>query len=304
MSWWTEPDSCRCRYCRDDFRRFLRARYDGARAKTRFGFERLDGVVPPGFRVRSRPIGIAQLNDPVMQEWAYWRAASVTRHLAEYDNFAHSLNPEVAVDGNPMFNIASNYGFQGGADLGAYLDHCDFMWSEEPAHASWTGDGRLITRIRTFKAVRAMGKSAFIYTGSKWGTQDPDSPPALRIAEAMAFNGANIGMVGNVTPEGSLLQPGAREYIDFFRRHMGTLAAAAPVADVAVLRSFASMEFNPSRAIPSAMLVEQTLIQSRIPFGLVYDRHLPDLSAYKVLVLPNQDALSEEQMKQIGRAHV
>jgi hypothetical protein len=49
------------------------------------------------------------------------------------------------------------------------------------------------------------------------------------------------------------------------------------------------------------MLFEQTLIQSRIPFGIVFDRHVGDLSRFRVLVLADQDALSDEQVTQIRR---
>jgi hypothetical protein len=59
------------------------------------------------------------------------------------------------------------------------------------------------------------------------------------------------------------------------------------------------MEFNPASAIPSTMLFEQTLIQTRIPFDIIFDQHLADLSRYKVLILANQDALSQEQMNTI-----
>jgi len=46
-------------------------------------------------------------------------------------------------------------------------------------------------------------------------------------------------------------------------------------------------------------LFEQTLFQSRVPFGLLFDHQLCDLSRYKVLVLAEQDALSDEQVAQI-----
>src|SRR5580704_9331381 len=47
------------------------------------------------------------------------------------------------------------------------------------------------------------------------------------------------------------------------------------------------------------MLFEQSLIQGKIPFVIILDRHLADLSAYKVLVLADQDALSDEQVASI-----
>jgi hypothetical protein len=102
--------------------------------------------------------------------------------------------------------------------------------------------------------------------------------------------------------------PGYRAFIQkvlrlgsFFRSHIKDLIDTTPVADVAILRSFASIEFNPAKSIVSTVLFEQTLIQRKLPFGIIFDTHLKDLGNYKVLVLANQDALSDEQIGQIRR---
>lgn len=118
------------------------------------------------------------------------------------------------------------------------------MWSEEPHHAAWTSDGRLVSKIRSFKTARIVGKPLFLYTR-------------------------------------------------FFHAHKDVLACTRPLADVAVLRSVASFDFNPAQVMPSAILFEQVLIQSRVPFEIIFDHHLEDLSKCKVLVLANQDALSD-----------
>jgi hypothetical protein len=90
-----------------------------------------------------------------------------------------------------------------------------------------------------------------------------------------------------------------RRYVRFFWSHITDLRHTTPVTDVGVLRSFASIQFNPSQSLFSTILFEQTLIQSRVPFGLLFDRQLRDLSRYKVLVLAEQDALSDEQAGRI-----
>ena len=301
MEWWYEPKSCRCQYCTEGFRRWLLAKYPPGSRKPRFGFERLDTIAPPPFDLWEGPVRLVALSNPLMQEWALWRASEVARHFAESDQFIHSLNPEVALEGNPNLNPATNRGFAQGVDVGSMLEHGDIVWSEEPAHASWTADGRLVSKIRSFKSARIMGKSIFVYTGGRYGTQDPASPPHLRIAEAMAYNGDNIGMVGDVHPEGIQLTPEAKRYIDFFHQHNAGLANTEPVGDVAVLRAFPAVEFNPSKSLVAATLAEQTLIQHHVPFDIIYNRHLADLSRYKVLVLADQDALSDEQVGAIRR---
>jgi hypothetical protein len=49
----------------------------------------------------------------------------------------------------------------------------------------------------------------------------------------------------------------------------------------------------------STVLVEQALIQARIPFDMIFDEHLADLSKYKVLVLPDTECLSDAQLASI-----
>jgi hypothetical protein len=119
------------------------------------------------------------------------------------------------------------------------------------------------------------------------------------MAEAIAYNDMNLGMVGDVRPDGVSLTPEARSYIDFFRAHAKDLSSTTSAAEVAVLRSFASVEFNPAVANASTVLFEQTLLESKIPFDIIFDRHVSDLSKYRVLVLAGQDALGDAQLQAI-----
>jgi len=300
MELWGEPFSCRCRHCRGLFREFLERRYPPGQRAPRFGFERLDAVGPPPFdHIEGAPIRFPSLANPLMQEWALFRMEQVARHFARYDAWLHSLNPEVALEGNPNLDLATNRGFTRGVDVAQMLEHGDIVWSEDPHYARWTDDGRLISKIRAFKAARIMGKSVFVYTGGRYGPPEAVSPAHLRIAEAMAFNDMNLGMVGDVAPDGIRLSPQARRYIDFFLSRRGMLKDTVPVPEVAVLRSVASTEFRPASGIPGAVLFEQALIQNQVPFDIVFDRHLEDLSRYRVLVLANQDALSDLQLDRI-----
>jgi len=59
---------------------------------------------------------------------------------------------------------------------------------------------------------------------------------------------------------------------------------------VALLRSYASIAYHQSRAQLSAILFEQALIESKIPFDLIFDEHLADLSKYRVLILRIRNA--------------
>jgi hypothetical protein len=256
-------------------------------------------MAPPPYDMSAGAVRFAELKNPLMQEWALFRAASLARRYAEYDAFIHGLNPDVALEGNPNLNFALNQGFMNGSDYSQLLQHGDIVWSEEPNHAAWTGDGRIVSKVRSFKAVRIMGKSLFVYTGSRYGGLTADSPPELRLAEAMAYNDVNLGMVGDLMPTGAELTPAAQQYVRFFHSHVNDLADTVSKAEVAVLRSFASIEFNPARTVASTVLFEQTLLQNKIPFDIIFSRHLDQLNRYKVLILANQDALSDEELARI-----
>ncbi|MEK7406188.1 MAG: hypothetical protein AAB225_13870 [Acidobacteriota bacterium] len=296
MSWWPEPLSCRCKFCQAEFREFLKTRYSEAQRKARFGFTLLDHMAPPPFNPMRGSPPPADLHNPLMQDWVYFRAANLARRFAEYDNYIRGMRPEVAVEGNPNLNLGLNQGFSRGVDYSQLMRHADIFWSEEPNHAAWTSDGRLISKIRSFKVAQTMRRSLFVYTGGRYGAQAPESPPELRIAEAMAYNGVNLGMVGDLSAGGTELTGTARRYVQFFHQHVKDLAETRSVANVAVLRSFPSVQFNPARSNTSTVLFEQTLIQFKIPFDIILDHQLKDLSRYKVLVLANQDALSDEQV--------
>jgi hypothetical protein len=71
------------------------------------------------------------------------------------------------------------------------------------------------------------------------------------------------------------------------------------VATVALLRSYPSLTYHHSRAQLCAILTEQALIQARIPFDLVFDEHLDNLTKYKVLILPASECLSDRQLSLI-----
>ena len=294
LRWHGEPASCRCKYCEAEFRAFLNRKYNEPQRKLRFGFVRMDAVIPPAYNVEGSPIRLTELRNPLMQEWAYFRAANLAQRYGEIVDFIRSLNPEVAVQGNPTMTPSVNAGFTYGVDVSQLLAHGDFIWCEEGNNPEWTADGRLVSRIRTFKVTRLMDKPLFNWQAAL----PPDvwkQPALLRLAEPLAYNDMNLGSFRSL----SEMTPEVRRYVSFFHAHARDLRDTTPLADVAVLRSFPSVEFNPAKGLFSTVLFEQVLIQAKVPFDIICDRHLKDLSRYKVLILANQDALSDEQLETI-----
>ena len=100
---------------------------------------------------------------------------------------------------------------------------------------------------------------------------------------------------------GSVVPANAKAYVDFFNGYARELTGTREIADAAVLRTFASNEFNPAKSLVSTMLFEQALIQGKVPFAIIFDKHLKGALPYKVLVLADQDALSDDQVETIRR---
>ncbi len=300
MQWWPEPNSCRCSYCRTQFREYLGRRYaDPQQARQRFGFTKFDAVIPPPYGLHEPPVRLAELHNPMMQEWAEFRAWSLARDFTEFTDYIHELNPNVAMIANPTMNQESNVGFVYGVSPQELFPAADAIWTEEPNLPEWTSDGRLVSQIRSYKAARSLGKTLFHWQDLEGYPTYQKAPQAVRLAESLAYDDANLGVIaGRDVGEPSAL---IRRYVKFFQSNLMDLVHTDEVADAAILRSFPSIEFNPSVANFNTVLFEQTLIQTKIPFGLIYDRQLEDLHKYKVLVLADQDALSDQQIAYIRR---
>ena len=307
LQWWPEPWSCHCRYCEEGFRAYLRSKYSNEQLRARLGHTNVAGIRVPDFNLEHPPVTWAgSVDDPLLQEWTQYRCGSLAQWWAEMREYIRELNPEASLQGNPTVPPGMNHGFVYGNDLGQLLPHCELMWTEDRNEPRWMADGRLVSRIREYKMARTMGRSLLFWQRVEGPQGDykppfPELPLTLGLAEALAYNDANLGVWNSkykIEPV-----PGSRpaQYIHFFRSHVADLVETRIIADVAVLRSFASMEFHPAEANVSTVLLEQTLIQHKIPFTIIFDGQLKDASRYRALVLANQVALSEEQVQQIGR---
>lgn len=272
-----------------DFREFLRAKYTPAELEKRLGFADVGFVLPPRY---DRPLG--PINDPLFQEWADFRCVQLTRYYAEMEELLRGQNPQVAVETNPHSGISGrNTVWEQGVDYPRLLAHLDAVWTEEGDPAGVTDDGILVSRIRTFKMASTLHNTLFVASGGESGN-------ILQMAESLAFDRQCIGDLGGVlagydTPEDQ------RRYVQFFHKNFDHYRDVDNIADVAVLHSFASLGFNNDRPAVSTMLFEQALIQSHIPFDIIFDDNLKSLSKYRVLVLADQECLDDAQMDLIRK---
>lgn len=280
-----EPDSCQCLACVEGFRRYLREKYSPAKRKERFGFENVDFVTPPQWNAQNPPQRMQIIFDPAIQEWVDFRCEVMARALRQMAEYAKSLNPEVAIECNPHGITGGNRAWEAGLDHARFLKSTEVFWTEEENTPGLTPDGRLITKIRSYKLARAFDNILLAYIAGH----------PLEAAECLAFN-QTIGYGGE-----DPLRPHILQYIAFYRRYREFFTKTQDVSDVALLRPYASITYNHASTQLSAVLAEQALIQARIPFALVFDEHLADLSRYRVLVLPDSECLSDSQLASVRR---
>jgi hypothetical protein len=265
----------------EDFRTYLRNKYTPDMLKKRFGFSDVKYVEPPRY---NQPL--VTIDDPLFQEWTDFRCQQLADFYGIMERYIRGLNPEVAVENNPASGLSGrNTMWEQGVDYPKLLSHTDIVWTEEGNEATVNNAGVLISKIRTFKMANTLNNKIFTYTSG--------SP--LMMAEAMTYNRQCMGMVGGALA-GSELPAPQREYIKFYLRNFDYYRDIHNVADVAVLHSYATMAFNNDQPYESTFLFEQALIQEKIPFDIIFDDNLKNLSKYKVLVLADQECLSDEKL--------
>ncbi|HUJ24049.1 MAG TPA: beta-galactosidase [Bryobacteraceae bacterium] len=278
-----EPDSCHCPVCVEGFRSYLKEKYSVARRKERFGFENVDYVNPPQWNAQNPPQRMQVIFDPAIQEWVDFRCEIMARALRQMAAFAKGMNPEVAIECNPHGITGGNRAWEAGLDHARFLKSTDVFWTEEENDPALASDGRLISKIRSYKLARAFNNILLAYIAGH----------PLEAAECLAFD-QTLGYAGE-----DPLRPHILEYIAFYRRNRDLFIKAQDAADVAILRSYPSITYNNARAQLSAILAEQALIQAHIPFSLIFDEHVADLSKHRVLILPDSECLSDAQLASI-----
>lgn len=281
-----EPDSCHCNGCKTGFRKYLRTKYTPQQRKERFGFENVDFVNPPLWNRSNPPEKLDIIFDPGFQEWIDYRCQTMSDALGQMYDLIRSLNPEVVVEINYGGMSGSNGPWTRGADHARLLKYTQVFWDEQDSKPEYLPDGRLITTIRSYKMARAYQNIAFATYASA---------SELGIGECLAFN-QTIGFAGTNPLRSEILK-----YIPFYKKNRDLYVGTKDVASVAVFRSYPSITYHNSRAGLSAILVEQTLIQTKIPFQYVFDEHLAALTpdTCKVLILPDSECLSDDQLAKI-----
>jgi hypothetical protein len=90
--------------------------------------------------------------------------------------------------------------------------------------------------------------------------------------------------------------------MEFFRAHNDRYYTETDtVTDVAVLLNWPSMAYSVSATWIPATLMEQILIQHKVPFDLLFDEQLESINRYRAVILAGQECISEAQAALLTR---
>jgi hypothetical protein len=209
--------------------------------------------------------------------------------------YIKELNPNIAVGLNTHGISRGNYTLSGIDRIDIYDDTGVDAWEGELwVQPELTADGVLINPIREYKAARNLGVAFTSVGGTPLGR-------AMDRAFSYRLEIPGVGWLGGPRIETRLGyfagQPkgdDSYKYVDYYRN-------TEEVADVAVLRSYPSTAYNTDATWRSTIGFEQALIQAKVPFTIVFEKDLADLSEYKVLVLANAEMMADGELEHIRK---
>ncbi len=263
------------------FRRYLREEFTPEQLKS-MNAENPDIVQPPKS---------GGADDLLRRVWLDFFCRSLADSYSEMGRYARTLRKDILVECNPQ---GPREWIHPPIDHGNLLRGGEAFWDE--GARSGFQNGKLQTSIRTYKVARSMDNIAFRYVLTP-----------LEMAESMAFNldclgciyWFEYGEISNYPGEKNPVEPKTVPFVRFFHQRRDLLRDAEVVADVAVMRSFPSQVFAPKECRELTNKFEQTLIENRACFQIIYDHQLGDLKRYKALVLAGCAAMSDEHIEQI-----
>ncbi len=263
------------------FREYITAKYSAQERIERFGFENVSYVLPPMWNSSNPAEKMIGINDPVIQEWIDFRCHTFSSRLAECARFARELNREVVIEVNPHGLVGSNRAWEAGINHPDLMQYTNVIWTEDQNNPRWE-NGVAIGKFRHYKLGRTTNN--FIMTGNS----KPND-----FAENLALN-RTIGSLGGSIPTGV-----RKQYLDFWHANRELYTHVQGAEKVALLRSYPSMAYNTLETQVAVNMAEQTLQQRQIPFDIIFDQQMDQLSHYAVLVLANQESLTDENLEAI-----
>jgi len=260
------------------FRKYLTDKYIPSRRIERFGFDDMSNVLPPQW---TTPPKMPIISDPIIQEWIDFRCWTLETRLKECAGFARNLNKEVVIEVNCGGLIGNDRAWETGTNHSSLMQYTNVIWAEDKSYPRWE-NGVAIGKFRSFKLGRTTNNFILTYV------KEPQD-----FAEDLALN-RSIGYLGEGIPKDM-----GKKYLDFWLNNKNLYTGMQGAEKVAVLRSYPSMAYNTYETQVAANMAEQALQQHQIPFDIIFDQQAEKLKKYDVLVLADQESLTDEMISSI-----
>lgn len=273
-----EPRSCRCDYCVKHLREMIRRKYTLEQCEQRYGLAEYPDSVPPVWSQACKPWMLDRVQVPNIQDWIDHRVATVTEFYADMAGHVKAQRPATVVGMNIKGVHGHNRAFDHGICHGAMADLLDFSCIDgyNPGYRN----GTVISEVRFYKS----SHSTHIAVVDDCATE-------LIAVESQVFGYKKkieghgwLGDLGNCpvfTPATQFLRANQRMYHQRRRR------------DIAVLRYEPATRYNCARTHEQLMAFEQTLLVEKLPWGIIYDRQRDSLDEFRIIALPEIQALSD-----------
>jgi len=277
-----EPRSCRCEYCIRHLREMVRRKYTPEELERRYGFAEVPDLMPPIWSQAARPELLPAIRDPGLQDWVDHRCLSVFEFYQDMYQHVKAARPEVAVGINIKGIHGHNRAFDHGIDHNLFYKKIDFaVLDAGQAHPRMEGRA-LVSEIRSFKAGQALRMNFSIGDHSDLGVSTYQVFTYRKKIEGFGWLGHMDG-VRNFSPVAQFFRANQRLFVD--REHL---------YDVAVLRSSPSTNYNNITVHENLYPMEQTLLVYKVPFGIIFDNNIHEIDRYRVIVLAEQESLSDQ----------
>jgi len=283
-----EPKSCRCPRCIRAFKDFLKERYPTKEAAfRRFGYPDPEYIVVNDWDVFNSPDSLTSIDDPILQEWTRFRCETVARHCGDFYDYVKSLYPKASVGFNHKGIYGLNRMWRNAIYHPMHMGRIDFSPFDVGGMDARIDErtGALVSEIRSYKMARTLG-----YSNESSG--DP-----LEFAQLMSFNPQKYvegygwqGSPNHTRGEERSFSPEAEFFREYSDRYFNE---TENVADVAVLRTWPSMAYSIVATQVPTILMEQVLIQHKVPFDIIFDEQMDKIGRYRAVILPGQESLSQ-----------
>ena len=274
-----EPRSCRCDHCVEHFRRMIRQRYSLEEIEERYGLAEYPDPVPPIWSQACKPWRMDEVQRPQMQDWIDHRVQTVVEFYRDMAEHVKARKPDVAVGMNIKGVHGHNRAMNHGICHGAFADVLDFSCID--GNRPGCRGGAIRSEVRFYKSSHSTRVSVVEIGGSELAAAESE---VVGYHKHVAGHGwlTDIYSSPVFTPMTQFLRGNRRLFHE--RRHLH---------DVAVLRSEPATNYNCAKVHEQLMAFEKTLAVEKVPWGIIYDRQIDEIDRFRVVALPEIQALSD-----------